>query len=113
MSESASVESYSEIREAVRALCSEFSGEYWRSIDEARAYPEAFVKAMTEASFLSALIPEEYGGLGFGITEDELTAIFPTDRNVRLIREPVKARTDAAKMRNAIEAEVARIQRGN
>jgi hypothetical protein len=55
----------------------------------------------------------ELAVLGFGITEDELTAIFPTDRKVRLIREPVKARTDAAKMRNAIEAEVARIQRGN
>jgi len=52
------------IREAVRALCAGFSGEYWRALDRERAYPEKFVAALTNAGFLAALIPEEYGGSG-------------------------------------------------
>jgi acyl-CoA dehydrogenase len=52
------------IREAVRALCAEFPGAYWRALDRERAYPEKFVTALTEAGFLAALIPEEYGGSG-------------------------------------------------
>lgn len=52
------------IREAVRALCAEFPGEYWRKVDRERAYPTAFVAALTKAGFLAALIPEEYGGSG-------------------------------------------------
>ena len=52
------------IREAVRALCAEFPGSYWRELDRERAYPEKFVAALTKAGFLAALIPEEYGGSG-------------------------------------------------
>jgi alkylation response protein AidB-like acyl-CoA dehydrogenase len=52
------------IRAAVRALCADFPGEYWRSLDRERAYPEKFVAALTKAGFLAALIPEEYGGSG-------------------------------------------------
>jgi hypothetical protein len=52
------------IREAVRALCADFPGEYWRALDRERAYPEEFVAALTKAGFLAALIPEEYGGSG-------------------------------------------------
>ncbi len=52
------------IREAVRALCADFPGEYWRALDRERAYPETFVAALTKAGFLAALIPEEYGGSG-------------------------------------------------
>jgi acyl-CoA dehydrogenase len=52
------------IREAVRALCAGFPGEYWRALDRERAYPEKFVAALTNAGFLAALIPEEYGGSG-------------------------------------------------
>src|SRR4249920_4272741 len=52
------------IREAVRALCAEFPGEYWRKVDRERAYPTEFVGALTKAGFLAALIPEEYGGSG-------------------------------------------------
>jgi alkylation response protein AidB-like acyl-CoA dehydrogenase len=52
------------IREAVRALCVGFPGEYWRRLDRERAYPEEFVAALTKAGFLAALIPEEYGGSG-------------------------------------------------
>jgi acyl-CoA dehydrogenase len=52
------------IREAVRALCAGFPGEYWRALDRDRAYPEKFVTALTKAGFLAALIPEEYGGSG-------------------------------------------------
>jgi alkylation response protein AidB-like acyl-CoA dehydrogenase len=52
------------IREAVRALCGGFPGEYWRALDRERAYPDKFVAALTKAGFLAALIPEEYGGSG-------------------------------------------------
>jgi acyl-CoA dehydrogenase len=55
------------IREAVRALCAGFPGTYWRELDRTRAYPTAFVKALTEAGFLAALIPEAYGGSGLGL----------------------------------------------
>ena len=64
-----SAASYPEIREAVRALCAEFPAEYHRKIDEARGYPEAFVDALTKAGWMAALIPEEYGGSGLGLTE--------------------------------------------
>jgi len=57
------------IRKAVRDLCARFSGEYWRQQDEDSAYPEAFVQALTEAGWLSALIPETYGGPGLSLTE--------------------------------------------
>ena len=60
---------HDELRKAVRELCARYPDEYWRELDRVRAYPEKFVKAMTDASFLGALIPEEYGGLGFGVTE--------------------------------------------
>lgn len=60
---------YQDIREAVRALCAEFPAEYFRKVDEARAYPEDFVTALTQAGWLAALIPEEYGGSGLGLTE--------------------------------------------
>ncbi|HSO06989.1 MAG TPA: acyl-CoA dehydrogenase family protein [Pelomicrobium sp.] len=61
--------SYPELRSAVRALCETFGADYWQKLDEERAYPEAFVKALTEAGWLAALIPEEYGGAGLGIAE--------------------------------------------
>jgi acyl-CoA dehydrogenase len=57
-----------EIREAVRALCARFPGSYWRDLDRARAYPTRFVEALTDAGFLGALIPEEYGGSGLGLS---------------------------------------------
>jgi acyl-CoA dehydrogenase len=58
---------YSEIQDAVRRLCEEFPGEYWRALDRDRAYPTEFVRALTEAGYLSILIPEEFGGAGLGI----------------------------------------------
>ncbi len=51
----------------MRALCAKFPGEYWRALDRERAYPKDFVAALTEAGYLAALIPEEYGGSGLGI----------------------------------------------
>ncbi len=57
-------ESYPEIRDAVRALCAQFPGEYWRESDRERSYPEAFVQELTDSGFLAALIPEAYGGSG-------------------------------------------------
>jgi len=60
-------ESFPEIREAVRRLCANFPGEYWQKLDRERAYPTEFVQALTEAGFLSVLIPEEYGGSGLGL----------------------------------------------
>lgn len=60
---------FPEIRDAIRALCAEFPDEYFRKIDEQRAYPETFVDALTKAGWLAALIPQEYGGSGLGLTE--------------------------------------------
>ncbi len=62
-------ESYQDIRDAVRALCANFPDEYHRKIDEERGYPEAFVDALAKAGWLAALIPEEYGGSGLGLSE--------------------------------------------
>jgi acyl-CoA dehydrogenase len=59
---------FAPIREAVRALCADFPGEYWRALDRERAYPEKFVEALTKAGFLAALIPEDYGGSGLTMT---------------------------------------------
>lgn len=60
---------YQEIRDAVRALCAQFPDEYFRKVDEARAYPEAFVDALTKAGWMAALIPQEYGGSGLTMAE--------------------------------------------
>jgi len=57
------------LREAVRELCSRYSDAYWRELDTRRAYPDQFVKALTEAGYLAALIPEEYGGSGLSLAE--------------------------------------------
>jgi acyl-CoA dehydrogenase len=62
-------ENYPEIRDAVRELCLKFDSAYWQQIDEKRAYPEKFVEALTKAGWMSALIPEEYGGSGLSLTE--------------------------------------------
>ncbi|HAP38437.1 MAG TPA: acyl-CoA dehydrogenase, partial [Nitrospira sp.] len=59
---------HQEIRDAIRSLCSAYPDEYFRKIDEQRAYPEAFVDALIGAGWLSAMIPEEYGGSGLGLT---------------------------------------------
>lgn len=58
-----------DIREAVRDLCAQFPAEYHRKVDDERGYPEAFVDALTKAGWMAALIPEEYGGSGLGLTE--------------------------------------------
>ncbi|HEY6820754.1 MAG TPA: acyl-CoA dehydrogenase family protein [Burkholderiales bacterium] len=58
-----------ELREAVAALCAQFDSAYWQDVDERRAYPEKFVEALTKAGWMSALIPEEYGGSGLSLTE--------------------------------------------
>ena len=58
-----------ELRAAVRDLCSRFPDEYWRDIDLRLDYPKAFVDALTEAGYLAALVPEEYGGSGLGVTD--------------------------------------------
>ena len=60
-------QSYPEIREAVRRLCADFPGEYWQRLDRDRIYPTEFVRTLTEAGFLSVLIPEQYGGSGLGL----------------------------------------------
>jgi acyl-CoA dehydrogenase len=60
---------HAEIREGVRALCAEFPPAYFRAIDAQRGYPEKFVDALTRAGWLAALIPQEYGGSGLGVTE--------------------------------------------
>ena len=63
------VELQRDLRAGVRALCQSFPDTYWRELDARRAYPEEFVKALTAAGYLAALIPEEYGGSGLGVSE--------------------------------------------
>jgi acyl-CoA dehydrogenase len=58
-----------EIREEIRKVCREFPDAYWRDIDKKKEYPEALVRKLSELGWLAALIPEEYGGTGLGITE--------------------------------------------
>ncbi len=58
-----------QLREAIRALCGRFPGEYWQRLDRERAYPEEFVAELTRSGYLACLIPEEYGGPGLGIRE--------------------------------------------
>jgi len=58
---------WADIRDGVRKVCTEYPGEYWREKDDASAYPTEFVQALTEAGYLAALIPEEYGGAGLPI----------------------------------------------
>ena len=66
---STTTDAHQDIRDAVRALCAEFPDAYHRKIDAARGYPEAFVNALTEAGWLAAMIPTDYGGSGLGLTE--------------------------------------------
>ena len=61
-----------QIREAVREVCSDFQGEYWRKLDAVQGYPTEFVDALTRGGWLAALIPEAYGGGGCGIREASL-----------------------------------------
>jgi acyl-CoA dehydrogenase len=60
------------VREAVRETCARFGDEYWRDVDARGAYPDDFVRALTDGGWLAVLIPEEYGGAGLGITEAAL-----------------------------------------
>ncbi len=60
---------YQDIRDAIRDLCKQFPDEYFRKVDQERGYPEEFVNALTQAGWLAALIPQEYGGSGLGLTE--------------------------------------------
>ena len=62
-------ELHTDLRTAVRELCSRFPDGYWRELDAREAYPEEFVKTLTDAGYLAALIPEEWGGSGLGIAE--------------------------------------------
>ncbi|WP_186417967.1 acyl-CoA dehydrogenase family protein [Bosea sp. CS1GBMeth4] len=59
---------HADIREAVARLCADYPGEYWRKLDREMAYPAAFVTALTQSGFLSALIPEDYGGAGLPLS---------------------------------------------
>jgi len=62
-------ELHTDLRTAVRELCSRFPDSYWRELDAQETYPEEFVKTLTDAGYLAALIPEEFGGSGLGIAE--------------------------------------------
>lgn len=57
------------IREGIRAVCQQFDSAYWRKLDQEKAFPDEFVRVMSEDGWLSAMIPEEYGGSGLGLTE--------------------------------------------
>ena len=68
MGEAGMIDSHQDIREAVIRLCADFPGEYWRKLDRENAYPSEFVDALTQAGYLAALIPEEYGGAGLPLS---------------------------------------------
>src|SRR5215470_15081801 len=61
-------EDWPEIRASVQRICADFPGDYWRKLDEQSAYPTEFVRALTQAGYLGALIPEEYGGAGLPLS---------------------------------------------
>src|SRR6266550_1841205 len=65
----ASEEDRQAIREAIRKICAAFPDAYWRDVDKAGSYPQGFVDALTASGYLAALIPEQYGGSGLGVTE--------------------------------------------
>lgn len=60
---------HEELRRSIRKICKKYPGSYWRELDEKRAYPEEFVNELTASGYLAVLIPEEYGGAGYGLTE--------------------------------------------
>ena len=60
------------LKAGVAEICKRYPGEYWRQLDQERAYPEAFVTELTRAGYLGALVPQEYGGAGLGILEGAL-----------------------------------------
>ena len=66
---------HQDLRDAIRDLCAQFPPEYFRKIDEARGYPDEFVGALTKAGWLAALIPQEYGGSGLGLTEASIIMV--------------------------------------
>ena len=70
---------FAELRHGVRSVVSQFDSRYWQEVDEARAFPEKFVTALTEAGWLSALIPEEYGGFAAGGESDYLAMCVATE----------------------------------
>ena len=88
------------IREAVRALCADFPGEYWRALDRERAYPDKFVAALTKAGFLAALIPEPYGGSGLAMpaAAGMVSPLPPYGSGISAARKPalVSAATNSA-----------------
>jgi len=65
----ARLDPFQEYRQAIRELCARFNSKYWQDVEERAAYPETFVKALTDAGWLAALIPEQYGGGGLGVSE--------------------------------------------
>src|SRR5260221_7414908 len=80
-------ELHSQLRGAIRELCARFPDAYWRDLDARREYPDAFVKDLTQAGYLAALIPEEYGGLGLPgsaapgiLVEDNHCSVVPPRR---------------------------------
>ena len=62
-------DAHQDMRDALRAVCGRFDSAYWQKVDHERGYPDAFVNALTEAGWLAALIPAEYGGSGLGLAE--------------------------------------------
>ncbi len=62
-------DNFQSLRDGVRSVVTQFDSRYWQEVDEARAFPEKFVNALTDAGWLSALIPEEYGGSNLSLTE--------------------------------------------
>ena len=87
------IELHADLRGAVKELCQHFPDSYWRDLDREQSYPEKFVKTLSDAGYLSALIPEDFGGSGLGIAEASICLLYtsPSPRDGLLSRMPSSA----------------------
>ena len=96
------------LREALRDMCQSFDSKYWQEVDEARGYPEAFAQTLTEAGWLAALIPTEYGGSGLGLAEASVMSRPKRAESVCSARPAAGRRAKRQKRVRGVEAARAR-----
>ena len=108
------IQRHQDIRDAVAQVCSQYPGEYWREKDREQHYPSEFVGALTEAGFLSCLIPEEYGGSGLGISEaaavmEEIQAALASQTELLQAVSEHQRQASAAHLQTSIAAAIAAV----
>jgi acyl-CoA dehydrogenase len=93
------------LREALRDMCKSFDSKYWQEVDEARGYPAQFVKTLTDAGWMAALIPTEYGGSGLGLAEAKALV----ESAPKALKEGV-TKEEAEEIKKKIEAAGAKVE---